>query len=83
MKITFGGSQRMTIQNQPYETVSVESVLIIEKEFDVDPNTELLEELQEKANLMMKKDVEKKATIALKSQQETKNKMKSILKGLV
>lgn len=81
MKITFGGHKRMTISNQPYEPVQVESVLIIEKEGEEFKPSEI-EELQERANRLIDKDLENKIAEALKSQQRTRNKMKRILEDL-
>lgn len=82
MKITFGGHKRMTISNQPYEPVQVESVLIIEKDVEHMTDDEITA-LQDKVNRLLDKDLEKKVSEAVKVQQKTRNNMKNLLKGLV
>lgn len=82
MKITIGGHKRMTLSNQPYEPVQVESVLIIEKEFDDDIDDESIAGYQNKVNRLLEADLEKKIAQALKSQQRTRNKMKAIVRDL-
>ena len=80
MKITISGSKKMTIGNQPYEPIQVESSIIIEKE--VSDKWSEYEDFQFKINQMLDKDLEKKAHETLKLQQKTRNKMKSILSDL-
>lgn len=82
MKVTFGGHKKMTIQNQPYETISVESTLIIEKEAPDNMDLSDIEEYQNKVNAMLDKDLEKKAKETLQAQQRTRNRMKAFLKEL-
>jgi hypothetical protein len=80
MKVTISGSKKMTIGNQPYEPIQVESAMIIEKE--VSEKWDEYEELQFKINQFLDKDLEKKAQETLRLQQKTRNKMKSILNDL-
>jgi len=82
MKITFGGHKRMTVTNQPYEPIQVESVLIIEKEVEDGTDIKSFEKLQEKVNVMLDKDLENKVKETIQSQQKTRNKMKSILREI-
>ncbi len=80
MKISISGSKKMTIGNQPYEPIQVESAMIIEKE--VPDDWDEYEEIQFKINKFLDKDLEKKAQETLVLQQKTRNKMKSILSGM-
>jgi hypothetical protein len=83
MLITMGGHKRMTIGNQPYEPVQVESVFIIEQEMsDTTKITdEHFVEMQNKINRVLDQDLERKVTETLKLQQKTRNRMKSLMKG--
>lgn len=82
MKVTFGGHKRMTLSNQPYEPVQVESVLIIEKDVEDGTDMKTFEKLQEKVNAMLDKDLENKVKETVQLQQKTRNRMKSILREL-
>lgn len=80
MKVTISGSKKITIGNQPYEPIQVESAMIIEKEVPDEWNE--YELIQFKINQFLDKDLEKKAHETLVLQQKTRNKMKSILSGV-
>jgi len=80
MKVTFGGHKRMTLTNQPYEPIQVESTLIIEKEVEDGTDMSTFEKLQEKVNSMLDKDLEKKVKETVQLQQKSRNRMKSILR---
>ena len=82
MKITFCGHKRMTLGNQPYEPVQVQSIFIVEKEVPDEFQLSSLNTFQEKVNKILDDDLEKKISEALKLQQKTRNKMKLILKDL-
>lgn len=82
MLVTMGGHKRMTIGNQPYEPVQVESIFIIEQEMGDSLKTtdEHFIEMQNKINRILDQDLERKVSETLKLQQKTRNRMKSILK---
>jgi len=80
MKVTFGGSKSMTLMNNPYEPVKVESILTIEKEVPEGTNISDFEALQEKINIMLEKDLENKMKEVSLKQKELRRKLKSMLK---
>jgi len=80
MKVTIGGSKKITIGNQPYEPIQAESVFIIEKEMPDDTKVSEYEKIQDKINEYLDKDLEKKVEQTLRLQQKTRNKMKLLLK---
>lgn len=82
MKITFGGTKRMTIGNKPYEPIMAESTLTIEREYKTEPLEEEVLELQDKVNRILDRDLDKKVEETLRLQQKSRNKMSGILKGL-
>lgn len=78
MKITFGGSKKMTITNYPYEPIQVESVLLVEKEVADDFDLKSLDNLQEKVNNLIDKDLESKMDKSAKKQIELRNRIKNM-----
>jgi hypothetical protein len=82
MKVTIGGSKKITIGNQPYEPIQAESVFIIEKEMSEDIKGSEYEKIQDKINEYLEKDLEKKVEQTLKLQQKTRGKMKALITNL-
>lgn len=80
MKVQIGGSVGMKMMVRQYEPIDVNSTFMIEKE--VDDNIDLDElhaELTEKANLILKEDLGKKAKMIIKQQKELNEKIREIL----
>lgn len=78
MKVTVGGTMSMTLMNEPYSPVKVESTFSIEKDVNesVDPQ-DVQESYSEKINELLKKDLDNKMRVVSKKQKELKNVLKA------
>jgi hypothetical protein len=75
-KVTVGGSKKITLMNQPYEPIVVESTIMIEKELDENVK---VTEVQDRINKMLDDDLKKKAEEVLRAQESIRKRMKQIL----
>jgi hypothetical protein len=83
MKITIGGNISMKIMPQAYEPIEASSTFLVENEFPNSLTSEEIEvaiqQLNDKANRMLKTQVEQKMEIILKSYKDFKSRIKEIM----
>lgn len=79
MRVSFGGTVSMTIMNQPYEPIKVESTLVIEKELSEDIEDGVIAEMQEKVNAAIMKDLQNKMNSSISKKKQIKENIKNIL----
>ncbi|MFW6225630.1 MAG: hypothetical protein ACOC3V_01560 [bacterium] len=78
MKITIGGTKKMTLSKVSYSPVAAESTFIIEVDTD-DYNQDEIDKMQEKANNFITKDLRIKMKELLNDQDELLNKAKKLM----
>ncbi len=81
MKIKVSGSMGFKLMLAPYSPADVISFVEIEDETDKLFTEDKVEELQDKVNLLLKKDVMNKMKILMKEYAEQKSNLANVLNG--
>lgn len=83
MKVSIGGTISMKIMPQSYEPVEASSTFLVEQEISETLTTEetdkVISTLNDKANKMLKVQVEQKMEIILKSYKDFKSRIRDVL----